>query len=319
MSQLTEREQRENTDEGKSVSGKDCFDDQALETQSCTDSISELEEEVNENQQKTISDLEEEVNKVSENQQKIISDLEEEVNENQQKTISDLEEEVNKVNQNQQKTISDLEEKVNKVSENQQKIISDLEEKVKVNENQQKRISDLEEKVNKVSENQQKRISDLEEKVKVNENQQKIISKLEEKLNEAERKMNLWLYGLQEQEGENVKRRVIDICRKVAPWAANIFPLHIDTVQRIGKKGEGKVRPVIIRFIARSTKELLWKTSNTSEFYLSSSLKFAEDLTLEDKDTRIRLWPLIEAARKQGKIAFFAGASAIINGKEIRE
>ncbi len=59
MSQLTEREQGENTDEGKSGSGKDRFDDQALEAQSCTDSISELEGEVNENQQKTISDLEE--------------------------------------------------------------------------------------------------------------------------------------------------------------------------------------------------------------------------------------------------------------------
>ncbi len=55
--------------------------------------------------------------------------------------------------------------------------------------------------------------------------------------------MNLWLYGLQEEEGENVKRRVIDICRNVVPGAAYIFPLHIDTVQRIGKKGEGKVRP----------------------------------------------------------------------------
>ncbi len=237
MSQLTEREQGENTDEGKSAFGKDHFDDQALETQSCTDIISELGEEVNE------------------------------LNENQQETISDLEEEVNKVI-----------------------------------DNQQKRISDLEEKVNKVIDNQQKRIS-----------------KLEEKVNEAERKLNLWLYGLQEQEGENVKRRVIDICRNVVPGAAYIFPLHIDTVQRIGKKGEGKVRPVIIRFIARSTKELLWKTSKSSEFHRSSSLKFAEDLTLEDKDTRFRLWPLIEAARKEGKIAYFAGAKAIIDGKEIRE
>ncbi len=285
MSQLTEREQGENTDEGKSGSGKDRFDDQALEAQSCTDSISELEGEVNENQQKTISDLEEKVNKVNENQQKIISELEEKV----------------KVNENQQKIISDLEEKVNKVSENQQKRISELEEKVKVNENHQKIISKL------------------EEKVKVNENQQKRISKLEEKVNEAERKMNLWLYGLQEEEGENVKRRVIEICRTVVPGAAYIFPLHIDTVQRIGKKGEGKVRPVIIRFIARSTKELLWKTSNSSEFHRSSSLKFAEDLTVEDKDTRIRLWPVIEAARKEGKIAYFAGATAIIAGKEIRE
>ncbi len=175
-------------------------------------------------------------------------------------------------------------------------------------------------KVNKVIDNQQKRISELEEKVnKVIDNQQKRISKLEEKVNEAERKLNLWLYGLQEQEGENVKRCVIDICCTLVPGAAYIFPLHIDTVHRIGKKSEDRVRPVIIRFIARSTKELLWKTYKRSEYHRSRNLWFAEDLTAKDKDTRNRLWPRIEAARKEGKKAFFAGATAIIDGKEIRE
>ncbi len=65
----------------------------------------------------------------------------------------------------------------------------------------------------------------------------------------------------------------------MAPEAAGDFPLHIDTVQRVGKKNEGKNRPVIIRFTEKSTKELLLTTSKSSEFHRSSSLKFAEDLT----------------------------------------
>ncbi len=117
--------------------------------------------------------------------------------------------------------------------------------------------SELQEKLNEVIENQQKRISELEKQVK-----------------QAE--WNLWLYGLQEKGGENLKERVIAICSAVVPEAADNFTRHIETVQRIGKKCEGKVRPVIIRFTEKSTKELLLKTS--------SSLKFAEDGTAKDKD-----------------------------------
>lgn len=155
----------------------------------------------------------------------------------------------------------------------------------------------------------------------VNEEHQKRILELEERVNEAERyqrRWNLRLYGLTEQEGENVKQRAIDICRAVVPEAADNFLHHIDIVHRVGRKTAEKVRPVILRFTARSTKELLWKNSKGSEYLHSRKLRFAEDLTTKDKDTRNRLWPQIDAARKQGKKAFFVGAKAIIDGKEIR-
>ncbi len=288
MSQEAERKQGKNIYEGKSASGKDRFLDQALEAQSCnhSSSISELEEvnEVNENQQKIIAKLKEklnEVNKVNENQQKIIAKLKEKVNE------------VNKVNENQQKIIAKLKEKVNEVN--------------KVNENQQKIIAKLKEKVNELNE--------------VKKNDQKRIAKLKVKLKEAERNISkdLWLYGLQEEEGENLKERVIAICSAVAPVAAGDFPLHIDIVQRVGKKSKGKNRSVIMRFTEKSTKELLLTTSNSSEFHRSSHLKFAEVLTAQDIEMRNRLWPQVEAARKEGKNAFFVGVKATINGKEIRE
>lgn len=154
-----------------------------------------------------------------------------------------------------------------------------------------------------------------------NEEHQKRISELEERVNEAERyqrRWNLRLYGLIEQEGENVKQRVIDICRAVVPESGDNFAHHIDVVHRVGRKSAEKVRPIILRFTARSAKELLWKSSKGSEYLQSRKLRFGEDLTTKDKDTRNRLWPQIEAARKQGKKAFFVGAKAIIDGKEIR-
>ncbi|XP_016369751.1 ectonucleoside triphosphate diphosphohydrolase 2-like [Sinocyclocheilus rhinocerous] len=121
----------------------------------------------------------------------------------------------------------------------------------------------------------------------VNEEHQKRISELEERVNEAERyqrRWNLRLYGLAEQEGENVKQRVIDICRAVVPEAADNFPHHIEVVHRVGRKSAEKVRPVILRFTARSAKELLWKSAKGSEYLQSRKLRFGEDLTTKDKD-----------------------------------
>ncbi len=185
---------------------------------------------------------------------------------------------------------------------------------------------ELEGEVNKEQENQQKTISDLKEELnKVNkekENQQKTISDLKKKLEEAKRntrEFNLWLYGLQEQKGEDLRKRVIDICCCVAPEAAPDFDKLINIVLRVGQKKEGKNRPIIMSFKERSTHELLLTALYSSEYHRSSPLQFKDVLTAGDIDTRNRLWPRIEAARKEGKKAFFIGAKAIIDGKEIKE
>lgn len=191
-----------------------------------------------------------------------------------------------------------------------------------------KKISEeeLEGEVNKEKENQQKTISDLKEELnKVNkekENQQKTISDLKKNLEEAKRttrECNLWLHGLKEEEQEDLKKRVIAICRSVAPEAALDFDKHIDIVLRVGQKKEGTNRPIIMGFKEKSTMELLLTTSYSSEYHLSSPLRFKDVLTARDINTRNRLWPRIKAARKEGKKAFFIGAKAIIDGIEIKE
>lgn len=242
MSQLKEKEQGENTDEGKFDYGKDRSDDQDMESHSYASSSS---------------------------------------CEDQTKPPAGV---------------------LSKDMEDVKKDIVNIKE---INEEQQKIISELEEKINEVIKNQQKRISELEQKV--------------EKADQCQRKLTLWLYGLPEQEGEDVRKSVIDICSAAVPEAAHSFPHHIDIVHRVGKRSEDRDRAVVIKFIARSTKELLWKTVTTSEDFRSSNLWFGEELTAKDKDTRNRLWPQIEAARKEGKRAFFVGGKAIIDGKEISE
>ncbi len=316
MSQLTEREQGGNTDEGKSGLGEDrlvnLVDDPGLKVQSCRSPVLPRTEPCTPDPTKSNPP------NLSEAENNILQTLEEKMDRNIEILLKQIRESMQGLSGNMQNVKKDF-DNIKGLNEEQQKIISELEEKLnEVNENQQKIISKLEEKLNEVNENQQKRITQLEEKLnEVNENQQKRITQLEEKLRDDER--NLWLYDLPEHQADNLKERVIAICTSVVQWPAREFRHHIDIVQRVGKRSEVKHRPVIIRFIVRSTRDLLWETYKRSEHHLFRGVKFAEELTAKDKDTRVRLWPLIEAARKEGKKAFFVGAKVIIDGKEISE
>lgn len=62
----------------------------------------------------------------------------------------------------------------------------------------------------------------------------------------------------------------------------------------------------------------MWRKAKSSSFLTDNKLRFTEDLTAADKALREKLWPLIDAAKKEGKRAHFAGVRVIIEGMEIR-
>lgn len=67
---------------------------------------------------------------------------------------------------------------------------------------------------------------------------EKRIDELENKvldLARYKRRWNLRLYGLQEKEGENVRQRVLDVCKAVAPDFASKMNELTDSVHRLGK------------------------------------------------------------------------------------
>lgn len=153
------------------------------------------------------------------------------------------------------------------------------------------------------------------------------ITYLEGKLNDMERqqrRMNLRLHGLPEAEGEHTKRQVMDICRAVFPPG---FPAtgesapFIDVCHRVGpRRDANRPRPVIIRFATRDARDSIWRSSKTAkDLLMARRLRFTEDLTAQDKATRNELWPQIDEAKKAGKKAFFVGARAFIDGKEIKK
>lgn len=104
----------------------------------------------------------------------------------------------------------------------------------------------------------------------VSDAQGKQISKMDSRLNEVEwykRRWNLRLYGLDEQTGEDVKAQVVDICCAVLPELTSKVKQDVDIVHRLGRKLEGNTtrgRTVIIQFVSRSLRDVLWKAAKTS-------------------------------------------------------
>ena len=48
-----------------------------------------------------------------------------------------------------------------------------------------------------------------------------------------------------------------------------------------------------------------------------TALRFAEDLSQLVREARLKTWPMVKKARSEGKPAYYVGARAFINGKEI--
>lgn len=130
------------------------------------------------------------------------------------------------------------------------------------------------------------------------------------------RRWNLRLYGLPEAIKENVREEVIRVCQELLPHEATKLPDAIDVTHRLGTKRANETRPcaTIIRFSARRFRDAVWKAAKSSEFLRNQGMQFKEDLTKEDRDSRLKLWPLIKKACDDGKSAYFVRGRGFIEG-----
>lgn len=132
------------------------------------------------------------------------------------------------------------------------------------------------------------------------------------------RRWNLWLNGLPETvENQQVRLEVIKICQAVLPEDKKRLPEVIDTLHRLGTKSAKGPRSVIIQFSSRIHRAAVWTAAKNSQYLRDHGLRFAEDLCQIDRENRKKLWALVEAARKEGKVAFFVGGRGFIENKEI--
>ncbi len=109
--------------------------------------------------------------------------------------------------------------------------------------------------------------------------------KLEERLSDVERygmRWNLRLYGLSENSKEDVKARVKEVCRAVVP---TFNTSTVDVAYRLGRiNSENQwARPVIIRLISHSEKEILWRAAKTASTWKLASLQSGADLPIKQR------------------------------------
>lgn len=119
--------------------------------------------------------------------------------------------------------------------------------------------------------------------------------------------------------GISEKKTIIDLFGQISPDAANQLAFTVDIAHRVGARSghERSSRRVIVRFLSRSRRDMIWKDARTSELLKERKIKISEDQTQGAKESRNQLWPLVEKARKEGKKAGFRGAHAHRDGKRV--
>ena len=93
---------------------------------------------------------------------------------------------------------------------------------------------------------------------------EQIVSTMEERLSEAERYKRRWclrLYGLPEQESEDIKSKVSDICMQLAPELGDSGKMAIDVAHRVGRREVSRERAVIVLFA-------FWDSLKRSHFFV---------------------------------------------------
>ncbi len=83
----------------------------------------------------------------------------------------------------------------------------------------------------------------------------------------------------------------------------------IDTVHRVGMKKLNYTRGVIIQFSSRTLRAAVWAAAKKSAYLREKGLRFREDLCKTDRESKMKLWPLVDEARKVGKMPIFFSRS----------
>ncbi|RXN11639.1 nucleoside diphosphate-linked moiety X motif 22 [Labeo rohita] len=91
----------------------------------------------------------------------------------------------------------------------------------------------------------------------------------------------------------------------------------VDVAHRLGRPVAGRTRAIIILFVLRWVRDVIWKNAENSDYLKECKLRFGEDLTNEEKASRALLWPYVQKAHNEGKKAYFIGSKAYIDGREI--
>lgn len=124
------------------------------------------------------------------------------------------------------------------------------------------------------------------------------------------------IHGMKEEEGEDIRSKIIDILGKVAPKLHDGLKEGVDIVHRVGqRRQDGSSRSTIVLFAMRLHCDAVWKEARGSKFLLDNKLRITEVLSPEDKAAREKLWPLMKKARQRERKLLSAVPLSSLMGK----
>ena len=165
-------------------------------------------------------------------------------------------------------------------------------------------------------------ISDLR---KTNVEQQKLITDLQQKetagtpvkdrlddLEDRSMRNNLKIDGLVEEEAENWEQSVHKVLQLVKDKLDIKEKIEVERAHRVGKKSEGRPRPIVVKFLRYQDREKILRNSKKLK---NTNIYINEDLCEASIAKRKSLLPQLRAAREQGKIAFFSHTKLVIRDR----
>lgn len=183
----------------------------------------------------------------------------------------------------------------------------DLKQSLKDGENNKEEIMQLRKAIEKREEkieNQEKKIKRLEEKV---DQQEGKIEKLEREI----KRRNLVIYGIPEQEDENLHEEIKNLMEKIN---INIdYKNETENIRRIGINREKNNRPILIKFLNENKKYEVIKNAYKLK---NTNYGISNDLTKKEMKEKQILLKYLKKAREDGYKASLKGKKLIINGEQ---
>ncbi|CAM4652090.1 unnamed protein product [Leuciscus chuanchicus] len=136
-------------------------------------------------------------------------------------------------------------------------------------------------------------------------------------LESYKRRWNLRVNGLQEGKDENTRQIISDIIGKIVPHWRGKMDFILDSVHRLGPSNTNRPRQILMQFTGRHFRDELWLITKPHPVCKHLNIRFAEDLTKEDRKARRAVWPKVEQARKAGLKTVFRRPHAFINGQRV--
>ncbi len=206
--------------------------------------LSEQQVEIIVNQR--VGQLEDELKKTQANQHKSNNQCESEIKEIMAPTLNGLKE-----------SMEELEEQINHLKTSSDKIENDLDSLNNLQQSTEVLVEQLDGRLDSIEEETEQKIKDLNNRLEDNDNQHEMTSKVDD-VEQQSKLRNLRFFGMDEQEGEDPARKVIEFVQK--HMNIQIKPSEIEA-NRIGPTDTMNTKPrdILVKFDSGFLRNAIYK------------------------------------------------------------